>query len=246
MAWFSKKTTLDTVIHNAVDIHNHVLPAIDDGAANLSVTLEMLSWYKKLGFKKVIPTPHTMLDYYGNDTTTINDNFTATSNANKVLENFESLLSRPASEYMMDDGFEQLIDDNKLLFLSKKNLLVEFSYFQKPQNTHDLVFKMRNKGIIPILAHPERYRYINGIESFQRLKDIGFEFQLNVLSLTGHYGKDAFAKAKLLLQKGLYDYCGTDAHRPDHLESIATQKVDEKLVELTKPLWDHNEDLVKL
>lgn len=244
--WFSKKTTLDTVIHNAVDIHNHVLPAIDDGAADLAVTLEMLQWYQKLGFKKVIATPHTMLDYYGNDTSTINNCFTTTRNAREVASAYEGLLSHPASEYMMDDGFEQLIDDNALLFLSNKNLLVEFSYFQKPHNTHDLVFKMRSKDIIPILAHPERYRYINGLSSFEKLKDMGFDFQLNVLSLTGHYGTDAFAKAKLLLQNGLYDYCGTDAHRPDHLALIAQHKVDEKLVALTEQLWSNNSELIKL
>ncbi len=243
--WFTKKTTLDQVIDNVVDIHNHVLPSLDDGAADLDVTLQMLDWYQKLGFKKVIPTPHTMLDYYGNDTQTINDCFVHTRNAQKVAGTYDSLLSHAASEYMMDDGFERLIDENKLLFLSKKNLLVEFSYFQKPHNTHDLVFKMRSTEIIPILAHPERYRYINGLSSFEKLKDMGFDFQLNILSLTGHYGKDAFAKAKLLLQHGLYDFCGTDAHRPEHLELLATQKVDEKLVILTEVLWKNNNELIK-
>lgn len=223
--FFKKKVLLKEALSNAVDIHNHVLPGIDDGASDLATTQQMLALYTDLGYQKVIATPHTMMDYYGNDKT-------------KILQTLDQTiaglqgdqpLQKAASEYMLDDGFMALLEKGELLFLKDKILLTEFSYFQMPHNAHDLVFAMRQQDIVPILAHPERYAYIKTLAEYEDLKSMGFDFQLNLLSLSGHYGKDAQKKAELLLSKDLYDYSGTDAHRIEHLEKLSQLKLASKV-----------------
>ncbi|MGJ8684779.1 MAG: tyrosine-protein phosphatase [Nonlabens sp.] len=230
MLFFSKKYYLTDYLEGFIDIHNHILPAIDDGAKDLETSLHMIDLYKELGFKSCIATPHTMEDYYGNDVDKIRN----------CYQNFKnektSFVTGAASEYMMDGNFENLIDTDHLLFLKERILLTEFSYFQRPHYVEEVVFKMLQKDISPILAHPERYRYIKSIEEFQDLKDRGFTFQLNMLSLSGRYGKDALNKAKLLLQNNLYDFIATDAHKPEHLSKIKEIKLDKKITESIQPV----------
>jgi protein-tyrosine phosphatase len=99
---------------------------------------------------------------------------------------------------------------------------------------------MCQKGLVPILAHPERYRYIKSVDSFQDLKSRGFELQLNLLSLSKHYGEQAFQKSKLLLENGMYDCLGTDAHKVLHLEKIKEIKIKEKLTPQIKKLVENH------
>ncbi|WP_211291742.1 CpsB/CapC family capsule biosynthesis tyrosine phosphatase [Nonlabens xylanidelens] len=97
-----------------------------------------------------------------------------------------------------------------------------------------------SKNLKPILAHPERYRYIKSIDAYQDLKDRGFELQLNLLSLTEHYGEDSFQKAKSLLDKGMYEFIGTDAHKPSHLKKIKTIKIKKNQIDSIKKLVENH------
>lgn len=237
--WFKKKGRLIDVLHGTIDIHSHILPNIDDGSTSIEMSLNMLELYAQLGFKKIIATPHVMIDYYGNNKQIIQDCFHDFKE--QIRDTAHShILHRAAAEYMLDDGFEKHVEKQELQFLNSGFLLVEFSYFQMPQNTHELVFQLRQQDINPILAHPERYRYIKKTEDYENLKDMGFDFQLNILSLLGHYGKDAFAKAKTLLHKGLYDYLGTDAHKPQHLEKLLDEKLDIDTLKKVQELANNN------
>ena len=91
-------------------------------------------------------------------------------------------------------------------------LLVETSYFSPPMAFEDTLDEIRLKGLHPLLAHPERYVYM-GRREYERLKDNGVLFQLNLMSLVGMYGNDAADKASRLLLDGMYDYAGSDLHR---------------------------------
>jgi len=120
---------------------------------------------------------------------------------------------------MIDGQFEKLLDDRSFKCLKKNLLLCELSYFQKPINLDDLLFKLTSYGYRPILAHPERYRYLD-FEELRTLNTQGFLFQANLLSFSGYYGKDALGKSLFLLKEGLYSFIGTDAHKPQHLKQL--------------------------
>ncbi|MEO9954674.1 CpsB/CapC family capsule biosynthesis tyrosine phosphatase [Nonlabens sp.] len=239
MFFFNKSVFLVDFLEDVVDIHNHILPAIDDGSKDLEMTQEMIGHFKELGFRSCIATPHTMEDYYGNDANGITKKFNQTKLALDASNHRDFIISA-ASEYMMDGEFENLIDTNNYLCLHQNYILTELSYFQKPNNLEELIFKMCQKDLKPILAHPERYRYIKSIDAYQDLKDRGFELQLNLLSLTEHYGEDSFQKAKSLLDKEMYEFIGTDAHKPSHLEKIKIIKIKKNQIDSIKKLVENH------
>ena len=77
---------------------------------------------------------------------------------------------------------------------------------------NNILLRIKAKGYYPVLAHPERYMYMNE-HKYQRLKSMNVEFQLNQFSLFGLYGKEVQKRAKMLQKQGMYNYIGTDLHR---------------------------------
>lgn len=231
MWFFTKKTFLVDALEGVVDIHNHLLPGIDDGADTIETTREMISLFKEIGFKSAIATPHTMEDYYGNDVASIK----ACMESTQAQVN-EPFMRHAASEYMMDGNFENLIDAGDFICLKDNIILTELSYFQKPNNLNELVYKLKIADLQPILAHPERYTYITDLHDFKDLKQRGFTFQLNLLSLSGHYGHSIQKMAANLLAHKLYDYIGTDAHKPEHLIKIKEIQITTRIADLLTPI----------
>jgi tyrosine-protein phosphatase YwqE len=85
----------------------------------------------------------------------------------------------------------------------------------------DILFEMQMQGYQPIIAHPERYIYLeNNKDFYEELKDIGCLFQLNLLSLSGHYGKSVNELGQYLIKKGFYNLVGTDLHHKRHLDAL--------------------------
>jgi tyrosine-protein phosphatase YwqE len=125
----------------------------------------------------------------------------------------------PAAEYLMDENFESLLEEKKpLLTLSGNLVLVEFSFVSPPMKVQDILFNMQINGYQPVLAHPERYAYLQrNKEFYDELKQAGCLFQLNMLSLTNYYGKGASELAEYLLGRDYYDLAGTDLHHDRHL-----------------------------
>ena len=132
---------------------------------------------------------------------------------------------RAAAEYMMDDHFVLLFKMGDLLTLKGNYVLVEMSYINAPIQLYSILFDLQVAGYIPVLAHPERYLfYHHNFEEYQKLKKAGCKFQLNLLSVVGYYG-DGIAKiAERLLQKGMYDFVGSDVHHDNHVAAFE-QKV---------------------
>ena len=122
------------------------------------------------------------------------------------------------------DYFVSLLQHNVPLLTIHDNLvLTEQSYNMPTQNINEICFEIHTEGYKPILAHPERYGYYhNKYEKYEELKNLGFLFQINLLSLTGYYGKGAKMVAKFLIDQGMVDYVGTDIHHPRHLESLSS------------------------
>ena len=239
MFFFHKSVYLIDLIEGITDMHNHILPGIDDGAPNLDTTIEMVRAMKSIGIKNCIATPHTMEDYYHNDVEKIEKVHLFTKKELAATDTRDFII-KAASEYMMDSQFDQILEDRNFLCVHKNYILTELSYFQRPDQLEELVFKMNQKDLIPILAHPERYRYFKSLEVFKNLKERGFDLQLNLLSLTQHYGDEAFKKAKELLEKGLYEFIGTDAHKVEHIEKIKEITIKKKQIPFVNKLVDNH------
>ncbi len=214
---FTKKQFLKDLLEDFVDIHNHILPGIDDGAKNIKESINLINRLKDLGVKEFIPTPHVYQDFYPNTDETIGDSYFKLLDALKP-KLLSSIRINPAAEYMMDYHFEKLIEDKNLFTLKGHYVLVEMSYFQAPINLEDIIFKIKTKGYIPILAHPERYSYYhNNKDYYDKLKQLGCFFQLNLLSLTNYYGKNVEKTAAYLMDKNLIDFVATDAHNENQV-----------------------------
>jgi len=209
------------------DFHNHILPGIDDGSKHVTMSLNMLRAYQRLGFSSVIPSPHVYQELYPNTPETIKKAFQEITIENH-LEKVPCIPSYCA-EYMVDEVFmKNLEQSSPLLLLNDTYILLEINFFGKTRMLKSACFNLCQKNIIPILAHPERYHLIKDISEYQNLKNQGFYFQLNALSLMGQYGPEVKQKAEKLLKVGLYDFVATDAHSVHDLKKLKNLSLTKK------------------
>ncbi len=221
-SFFSKKLFLRDLLEGFVDIHNHILPGIDDGAKDVNESIILIEKLKDLGINQFIPTPHVMKDFYPNTDESIGDAYQILLEALISKNLLSKITINPAAEYMLDADFETLLQNQELYTLKGKYILVELSYFQPPINLESIIFDIKNWGYIPVLAHPERYSYFhNKFEYYRKLKDLGCLFQLNLLSLSGHYGKPTEKVALKLIESNAFDFTGTDTHHKNHIEKLS-------------------------
>ena len=209
------------------DIHNHLLPAIDDGSKSVGMSLKMLEKFDALGFTSVIPTPHVYQELYPNTPTTIKNAFDELTAKTSKIESPK--VSSYGAEYMIDEVFmKNLQTCMPSLLLKDEYILVEITFFSETTILVEAGFTLLQNNITPILAHPERYHLINTIKEYKELKNKGFLMQLNALSLLGHYGPEVKQKAEKLLKEGLYDFVATDAHNPQHLKNLQNLSLSKK------------------
>lgn len=219
----SKPYLKDLLGGNYVDIHSHLLPGIDDGARTLSDTLTLAKSFEEIGVSQFITTPHISHYFWNNSPEIISSKYEET----KLFLNNEKIEIpfKVAAEYLMDDRFENNLQNEKLLTLKDNYILVEMSYINAPIQLYKIIFDIQLAGYIPVLAHPERYSfYHKNFDEYDKLKKAGCRFQLNLLALVGYYGSEINKTANQLLKKGMYDFTGTDVHHNKHIKSF-DQKV---------------------
>jgi tyrosine-protein phosphatase YwqE len=220
MFFSKKKSSPADLSWLQADMHSHLLPGIDDGSPDMSTSLQLIRGLKDLGYKKIITTPHVLWEIYPNTRETI------VNKQQEVQKEIEAagidIEFRAAAEYFIDDHFAgQLKNKVPLLTISANLVLVEFSMVNMPMDLQEVLFEMQLQNYQPILAHPERYSFLlRKKEVFDELKNAGCLFQLNLLSLSGHYGEGIQQLAESLLKKGYYDYAGTDLHHHRHLSLL--------------------------
>jgi tyrosine-protein phosphatase YwqE len=217
------------------DMHSHLIPGIDDGSASMDDTIVMLAKFESLGYKKVVTTPHIMSDYFRNSPETILPALDEVRNvASKMNLNIEI---EAAAEYYFDETLlNKLKNKEELLSFGDKHVLFEFSFHSKPSHTEELIFEFLTQGYQPVLAHFERYAWLEGsIDLAYQLRDKGVNIQMNFGSLGGHYGPMVQKQAEALVDNNLVDFAATDCHRIDHLmilEENLTRPYFHKLKEL--------------
>jgi protein-tyrosine phosphatase len=203
------------------DMHSHLLPGIDDGSPDTETSLQLISGLQELGYRKFITTPHILWDMYKNDANTIDAAYQELQQAAQQQNN-AAVPIQTAAEYFLDEHFDELLENNvPLLTLHKNWVLVEFSFVTTPLNFKDKLFNMQMRGYQPVLAHPERYLYfMSDRKWYDELKEAGCFFQLNILSLTGYYGKASLQLAQYLISKRYINLLGTDCHHFRHLNTL--------------------------
>lgn len=229
----SKPALKDLIPDDHVDIHSHLLPGMDDGAKTFEDSLRLTQALQNFGVTQFITTPHIIQYVWENTHEQIVTNKNST-----VLELKNNNINLPfqvAAEYLMDDQFVRLFQSHDLLTLKENYVLVEMSYINAPIQLYTILFDLQVAGYIPVLAHPERYLfYHNNFSEYQKLKKAGCLFQLNLLAVVGYYGEGITKIAEQLLQKGMYDYVGSDVHHDNHIAAF-----DKKIkIKDSKPLQE--------
>lgn len=228
-----KQKTLSAVPALWVDVHSHLIPAIDDGARDIEESIALLNALEAQGYKKVITTPHIMLDTYCNTPTSIKEGVAVL--VARAKEAGIKLEIEAAAEYYLDSGFLTQLCAKDVLLVGGEYLLFETSYMAKPLQFDEMVYEIIAAGYKPLLAHPERYRYIQDLKTeYMALKEKGIYFQVNLNSFGGHYGEEAKIKANFLNKQGMIDFLGSDVHHKKQVETLAkikTKKIYKRLFE---------------
>lgn len=207
---------LDISVLN-IDVHSHLIPGIDDGSKTIEETLQLLKHFQELGYKKVITTPHIMSDYYKNTPEIILGGLEDVRKA--IAETDLTIEIDAAAEYNLDAEFDHLIEDGNLLTFGDNYVLFELPFFQEPPMLNEIIWKLQSKGYKPILAHVERFTFwFDDWERILEVKDRGVLFQVNINSLTGHYGPEVRKLAERLIDEDLISLVGSDCHNMNHME----------------------------
>ncbi len=221
----TKKFRDSGLLQGFTDWHSHLLPGVDDGIRTMEESLATLDAFEREGVKRVWLTPHIMEDS-PNSTQRLRDRFEDLKNEYKG-----GVELRLASENMLDSLFEERLESNDFLPLGEEgnHLLVETSYVNPPYGMEDMIERVKELGYTPVLAHPERYRYMNK-DDYHKWKDMGLLFQCNYMSLIGGYGDTAREKCEWLLKEGMIDLTGSDTHRRNIFEHILDKKPKKQLL----------------
>ena len=194
------------LLQGAVDQHSHILYGLDDGVKTQEDSLAILQWLEEQGVSEVWFTPHVMED--------------VPNTTEGIRARFEELKAvyagglklNLAAEYMIDTLFEERLSRKDLLEHGSEVVLVETSAIAPPINLWSVLEQTFKAGYRPLIAHPERYRYMDQGD-YRELHNMGCFLQLNLPSIVGFYGESVRQRALYLLDKGWYRMVGSDCHR---------------------------------
>jgi len=202
------------------DTHSHILPGVDDGPRTMAECLEMLRIAYGAGVRRLYATSHIQ-DAWRNQPETLKSLFEQLVQAKDEAGMTDLQLSLGA-EYMLDEVFMNSVHEGNVLTLPGNMLLVETSYYEPVYQMKEMLFELQIQGYTPLMAHPERYTYYQSdAAQYTRLKDLGCLFQLDLLSIQGNYGRTTQKTARMLLEQKMYDFVGSDMHRPEHAHILA-------------------------
>ena len=224
-----------------IDIHSHILPGIDDGSRDIEESINIIKEAYNAGFTKIISTSHYYLRHYEVDE---KERIEHINVFNKRLQeigcDIQVLLG---SEIYFTSDIINLLKENEASTMNRtRYVLFETSFIEKPENLIDVIYSLLSNNYIPIIAHPERYKYVQKDPNMLlELLELGVLFQSNYGSIVGQYGKEAKKTVKLLLKNNFIHFLGSDVHRQDTIYSIVPDAIenlreiisDKKIEELT-------------
>lgn len=213
-----------------VDLHTHILPNIDDGSRSIEETFNLIKEAEEAGFEDIILTSHYMEGYYETDAKerevwlkAISQNLDAKNiKANLYLGN----------EIYISENIIKLLEQEKAITLNNTSyVLFEMPLNAEPLNLYDVIYQMQQCKIVPILAHPERYSFVQSEpELIYDLIQKGILMQANYGSIIGQYGTKAQVMVKKFLENNMIHFLGSDVHR----QNTIYPKIPQILIELEK------------
>lgn len=236
--WFGKKESsniraLGKLNFLEVDMHNHLLPGIDDGSKSVEESLQLIKGLGDLGLSKFVCTPHIMEGVHPNTKSSISAAHGLLSAELKSTKSKVGLFA--AAEHMIDGGIDHMISKDNLCVMPGGYVLIEMSYLSESRALFQTIFDIQSIGYKPILAHPERYYYYHmNFDMYKKIKDAGCLLQLNLLSISRYYGVEVKATALTLIKSGMYDFVGTDLHHERHLAALQNLTAKYPLRDLLK------------
>lgn len=224
------------------DVHNHILPGVDDGFRQTDHSLSALKTLSEHGVKDITFTPHMNPGVY----TDLSE-----ARIRQVYERFKSTIpsewglnTHLAAEYMLVKDFENRADDPELLTYDDGSILIEMSYYYPSPNLENAIFALSMAGKKPILAHPERYLYMaDDLEKFDSIVESGCRLQMNYMSLSGIYGSRSMKILEYLLSRGMYSFISTDLHTLHQLDSILSIEMKKGLAARVSELVNRQSSL---
>lgn len=208
-----------------VDIHSHLIPSVDDGANSIEETFELIREAEEAGYTDIILTPHYMTNAYKQAPKTLN----------LLKEKLQQIVDKEKINVKLHTGMEIYISDNLLNLLEQKEvitlanskyLLMELPLNTKVQYLENIIFRLKEKNIIPIIAHPERYKFVQkNPQKVEELIENGCLIQSNIGSVSGVYGGQAKKTIKYLLKNDLVHFLATDTHRKNTIYPLVGKTI---------------------
>ena len=197
-----------------IDLHCHYVPGVDDGVPDVAEGLSLCRELAALGYVRAVSTPHIRRGLFDNDAAGLQRAFASLQHAAREQPQGLPQLDLSA-EHHFDSLFWELSETGGLLpYPGDKALLIEFAYEGFPVGVERQIFRLALLGYTPVLAHPERYKAVfKRSDTLEPLLRQGVCAQLDVMSLTGHYGRAPRKAAERLLDEGAYGVACSDAHR---------------------------------
>ncbi len=203
-----------------IDLHCHWIEGIDDGARSKEEGLEMLRRLGALGFEHVVGTPHMRPALFDNSAGDIRAAYRGMEEALADATDLPTV-SLSSEHYFDESVYERILSGNALPYPGGRAILLEFYDMHFADAIERRLFELQRRGILPVLAHPERYRvFWKAPERLERLVALGSVALLDAAALVGKYGRRARHCAESLLERGLYHAACSDAHRPADLDEL--------------------------
>lgn len=204
-----------------IDLHLHVLPSVDDGVRTLDETRTICRELKAMGWQQLVTTPHIRSHMFENRRASLSEAFAALV---RELSPEELPALALSAEHHCDALFLELFEAGEIMpYPGAHALLMEFPNEALPVAFDRLAFRLAQKGLRPIIAHPERYvPLFKRTTPIDKLLDQEVGLQLDLMSLSGKYGRSARKAAERMLDEGAYTIAATDTHRVDDLARVAS------------------------
>jgi protein-tyrosine phosphatase len=202
-----------------VDLHCHWVAGIDDGARTPEEGIAMLRALHDAGFELVVATPHMRPGMFDNARADLQSAFDKMQP--HLPEHGVPQVDLSSEHYFDDVVFNRLMTGQALPYPGEHAVLLEFWEIDFPPTIGQRLFDLRRKKLLPVIAHPERYRAIwKTADTLERLVDAGAGALLDAAALVGKYGRAPQQSAEELLERGLYHAACSDAHRPADVDAV--------------------------
>ncbi len=216
---FFNKTNTPASLPFSTDIHCHVIPGIDDGSPDTDTSVKLIERMQAWGIKRIFASPHVTKDSFENTPATIAPALTSLRSA--LTEAGNDITVNNHAEYRLDDFSMSFFKSGEVMTLPGGYIMIENPFVSEAWFIDNVIFDLQVKGLIPVLAHPERYSYyFKNYQRYRQLHDAGAKFQVNLLSLAGAYGKEQREIGERLIADNLVDFIGTDLHNFRHADAI--------------------------